>query len=163
MGGTVTDFLSSCLPQSENASEEAGEGEYVNLYSSGQSNGELPRSEGVSNSPERPAGAAWCMQSSHRGSRAWHRPLLHTLELPVPSSPAIPLLAHCWLQVWGPSWCRCRAGDAFGVTPRPGRSQGWLLLLCCLLCASLAVWSCLREVPFQTAAPSAILGPHLFL
>ncbi|XP_072738905.1 rap guanine nucleotide exchange factor 1 isoform X2 [Ciconia boyciana] len=33
---------------SENASEEAGEGEYVNLYSSGQSNGELPRSEGES-------------------------------------------------------------------------------------------------------------------
>ncbi|XP_031986447.1 rap guanine nucleotide exchange factor 1 isoform X7 [Corvus moneduloides] len=33
---------------SENASEEAGEGEYVNLYSSGQSNGELSRSEGES-------------------------------------------------------------------------------------------------------------------
>ncbi|XP_015500112.1 rap guanine nucleotide exchange factor 1 isoform X5 [Parus major] len=33
---------------SENASEETGEGEYVNLYSSGQSNGELPRSEGES-------------------------------------------------------------------------------------------------------------------
>ncbi|XP_034649467.1 rap guanine nucleotide exchange factor 1 isoform X4 [Trachemys scripta elegans] len=33
---------------SENASEEAGEGEYVNLYSSGQSNGELPHSEGES-------------------------------------------------------------------------------------------------------------------
>ncbi|XP_056361337.1 rap guanine nucleotide exchange factor 1 isoform X2 [Oenanthe melanoleuca] len=33
---------------SENASEEAGEGEYVNLYSSGQSNGELPVSEGES-------------------------------------------------------------------------------------------------------------------
>uniref|UniRef100_A0A674GRT7 Rap guanine nucleotide exchange factor 1 n=1 Tax=Taeniopygia guttata TaxID=59729 RepID=A0A674GRT7_TAEGU len=33
---------------SENASEEAGEGEYVNLYSSGQSNGELPGSEGES-------------------------------------------------------------------------------------------------------------------
>uniref|UniRef100_A0A670KGR6 CRK SH3-binding GNRP n=1 Tax=Podarcis muralis TaxID=64176 RepID=A0A670KGR6_PODMU len=33
---------------SENASEEAGEGEYVNLYSSSQSNGELPHSEGVS-------------------------------------------------------------------------------------------------------------------
>nr|XP_056716017.1 rap guanine nucleotide exchange factor 1 isoform X4 [Euleptes europaea] len=31
---------------SENAGEEAGEGEYVNLYSSGQSNGELPQSEG---------------------------------------------------------------------------------------------------------------------
>ncbi|XP_042334387.1 rap guanine nucleotide exchange factor 1 isoform X2 [Sceloporus undulatus] len=31
---------------SENAGEEAGEGEYVNLYSSGQSNGELPHSEG---------------------------------------------------------------------------------------------------------------------
>lgn len=44
----VTDFLSSCLPQSDNASEEAGEGEYVNLYSSGQSNGELPGSAGVS-------------------------------------------------------------------------------------------------------------------
>ncbi|XP_068925418.1 rap guanine nucleotide exchange factor 1 isoform X4 [Petaurus breviceps papuanus] len=33
---------------SENASEDAGEGEYVNLYSSGQSNGELPHSEGES-------------------------------------------------------------------------------------------------------------------
>ncbi|XP_032994028.1 rap guanine nucleotide exchange factor 1 isoform X9 [Lacerta agilis] len=33
---------------SENASEEAGEGEYVNLYSSSQSNGELPHSEGES-------------------------------------------------------------------------------------------------------------------
>uniref|UniRef100_A0A8D0LBQ5 Rap guanine nucleotide exchange factor 1 n=1 Tax=Sphenodon punctatus TaxID=8508 RepID=A0A8D0LBQ5_SPHPU len=37
---------------SENASEEAGEGEYVNLYSSGQSNGELPHSEGVSKTGE---------------------------------------------------------------------------------------------------------------
>ncbi|XP_031412069.1 rap guanine nucleotide exchange factor 1 isoform X4 [Meleagris gallopavo] len=34
--------------ESENASEEAGEGEYVNLYSSGQSNGELPHSGGES-------------------------------------------------------------------------------------------------------------------
>uniref|UniRef100_A0A8V1ADA7 CRK SH3-binding GNRP n=1 Tax=Gallus gallus TaxID=9031 RepID=A0A8V1ADA7_CHICK len=49
-----------CLPSEtsltdslENASEEAGEGEYVNLYSSGQSNGELPHSGGVSNR-ERP-------------------------------------------------------------------------------------------------------------
>ncbi|XP_074871191.1 rap guanine nucleotide exchange factor 1 isoform X5 [Carettochelys insculpta] len=33
---------------SENASEEAGEGEYVNLYSSSQSNGALPHSEGES-------------------------------------------------------------------------------------------------------------------
>ncbi|XP_029466936.1 rap guanine nucleotide exchange factor 1 isoform X2 [Rhinatrema bivittatum] len=33
---------------SENASEEAGEGEYVNLYSSSHSNGELPHSEGES-------------------------------------------------------------------------------------------------------------------
>uniref|UniRef100_A0A8C4W2S7 CRK SH3-binding GNRP n=1 Tax=Gopherus evgoodei TaxID=1825980 RepID=A0A8C4W2S7_9SAUR len=33
---------------SENGSEEAGEGEYVNLYSSSQSNGELPHSEGES-------------------------------------------------------------------------------------------------------------------
>ncbi|KAJ6651850.1 hypothetical protein lerEdw1_016423 [Lerista edwardsae] len=31
---------------SDNAGQEAGEGEYVNLYSSGQSNGELPHSEG---------------------------------------------------------------------------------------------------------------------
>ncbi|XP_032994025.1 rap guanine nucleotide exchange factor 1 isoform X6 [Lacerta agilis] len=40
----------STLPvhSSENASEEAGEGEYVNLYSSSQSNGELPHSEGES-------------------------------------------------------------------------------------------------------------------
>uniref|UniRef100_A0A8V1AK14 CRK SH3-binding GNRP n=1 Tax=Gallus gallus TaxID=9031 RepID=A0A8V1AK14_CHICK len=44
-----------CLPSEtsltdslENASEEAGEGEYVNLYSSGQSNGELPHSGGES-------------------------------------------------------------------------------------------------------------------
>ncbi|XP_072840997.2 rap guanine nucleotide exchange factor 1 isoform X8 [Pogona vitticeps] len=36
------------VPSSENAGEEAGEGEYVNLYSSGQSNGELPHSEGES-------------------------------------------------------------------------------------------------------------------
>uniref|UniRef100_A0ABM5F6G6 Rap guanine nucleotide exchange factor 1 isoform X8 n=1 Tax=Pogona vitticeps TaxID=103695 RepID=A0ABM5F6G6_9SAUR len=36
------------VPSSENAIEEAGEGEYVNLYSSGQSNGELPHSEGES-------------------------------------------------------------------------------------------------------------------
>ncbi|KAI1232139.1 hypothetical protein IHE44_0007198 [Lamprotornis superbus] len=41
---SFTDSLQT--PSSENASEEAGEGEYVNLYSSGQSNGELPRSEG---------------------------------------------------------------------------------------------------------------------
>ncbi|KAL8174510.1 UNVERIFIED_CONTAM: hypothetical protein K2H54_047703, partial [Gekko kuhli] len=34
------------VEKSENAGEEAGEGEYVNLYSSGQSNGELPHSEG---------------------------------------------------------------------------------------------------------------------
>ncbi|XP_052525316.1 rap guanine nucleotide exchange factor 1 isoform X8 [Tympanuchus pallidicinctus] len=33
---------------SDNASEEAGEGEYVNLYSSGQSNGELPHAGGES-------------------------------------------------------------------------------------------------------------------
>ncbi|XP_071673622.1 rap guanine nucleotide exchange factor 1 isoform X3 [Patagioenas fasciata] len=43
---SLTDSLQT--PSSENASEEAGEGEYVNLYSSGQSNGELPRSEGES-------------------------------------------------------------------------------------------------------------------
>lgn len=42
-------FLSSCLPQSEHASEEAGEGEYVCLYSSGQSSEELAPSRGVSN------------------------------------------------------------------------------------------------------------------
>lgn len=158
MGGTITDFLSSCLPQSENASEEAGEGEYVNLYSSGQSNGELPRSEGVSNSPERPdpGGAARCMptSSAHPGALCLSC---------CPSSPAIPLLAHSWLQVWGPSWFRCRAGDAFGVTLSPDRSQGWLFLPRCFLCALLAVWSCLCEVPFQRAAPFAILGPHLFL
>uniref|UniRef100_A0A667IPF9 CRK SH3-binding GNRP n=2 Tax=Lynx canadensis TaxID=61383 RepID=A0A667IPF9_LYNCA len=35
-------------PSSENASEEAGEGEYVNLYSSGQSSEELPHSRGES-------------------------------------------------------------------------------------------------------------------
>ncbi|RLW00509.1 hypothetical protein DV515_00008795, partial [Chloebia gouldiae] len=43
---SLTDSLQT--PSSENASEEAGEGEYVNLYSSGQSNGELPGSEGES-------------------------------------------------------------------------------------------------------------------
>ena len=53
-------FLSSCLPQSENASEEAGEGEYVNLYSSGQSSEELAPSRGVSNLGRPPAcGLAW--------------------------------------------------------------------------------------------------------
>ncbi|VFV35251.1 rap guanine nucleotide exchange [Lynx pardinus] len=36
------------VPSSENASEEAGEGEYVNLYSSGQSSEELPHSRGES-------------------------------------------------------------------------------------------------------------------
>uniref|UniRef100_A0A7M4EFJ3 CRK SH3-binding GNRP n=1 Tax=Crocodylus porosus TaxID=8502 RepID=A0A7M4EFJ3_CROPO len=48
---------------SENASEDAGEGEYVNLYSSGQSNGELPLSEGVSNLEKAKhwEGAAQCM------------------------------------------------------------------------------------------------------
>ncbi|XP_071622718.1 rap guanine nucleotide exchange factor 1 isoform X7 [Heliangelus exortis] len=43
---SLTDSLQTT--SSENASEEAGEGEYVNLYSSGQSNGELPGSEGES-------------------------------------------------------------------------------------------------------------------
>nr|XP_008167361.1 rap guanine nucleotide exchange factor 1 isoform X7 [Chrysemys picta bellii] len=43
---SFTDSLQTS--SSENASEEAGEGEYVNLYSSGQSNGELPHSEGES-------------------------------------------------------------------------------------------------------------------
>lgn len=42
-------FLSSCLPQSDNASEEAGEGEYVSLCSSGQSSEELADPRGVSN------------------------------------------------------------------------------------------------------------------
>ncbi|EMP34663.1 Rap guanine nucleotide exchange factor 1 [Chelonia mydas] len=42
---SFTDSLQTS--SSENASEEAGEGEYVNLYSSGQSNGELPHSEGI--------------------------------------------------------------------------------------------------------------------
>ncbi|XP_077161462.1 rap guanine nucleotide exchange factor 1 isoform X3 [Paroedura picta] len=44
-----TSFTGSLqMSSSENAGEEAGEGEYVNLYSSGQSNGELPHSEGDS-------------------------------------------------------------------------------------------------------------------
>ncbi|XP_060106701.1 rap guanine nucleotide exchange factor 1 isoform X3 [Heteronotia binoei] len=43
---SFTDSLQTS--SSENAGEEAGEGEYVNLYSSGQSNGELPHSEGES-------------------------------------------------------------------------------------------------------------------
>ncbi|XP_053230931.1 rap guanine nucleotide exchange factor 1 isoform X2 [Podarcis raffonei] len=43
---SFTDSLQTS--SSENASEEAGEGEYVNLYSSSQSNGELPHSEGES-------------------------------------------------------------------------------------------------------------------
>uniref|UniRef100_H3BDJ7 CRK SH3-binding GNRP n=1 Tax=Latimeria chalumnae TaxID=7897 RepID=H3BDJ7_LATCH len=43
---SLTDSLQTT--SSENASEEAGEGEYVNLYSSGQPNGELPHSEGES-------------------------------------------------------------------------------------------------------------------
>lgn len=92
VGGTITYFLSSCLPQSENASEEAGEGEYVNLYSSGQSNGELPGSEGVSNSPRGPGGAAL------PGACRLHGAPLHTLSVPLlpqlPGHPcACPLLA----------------------------------------------------------------------
>lgn len=47
-GPAHVSFLSSCLSQSEHASEEAGEGEYVNLYSSGQSSEELAPSRGVS-------------------------------------------------------------------------------------------------------------------
>ncbi|XP_052525310.1 rap guanine nucleotide exchange factor 1 isoform X4 [Tympanuchus pallidicinctus] len=43
---SLTDSLQT--PSSDNASEEAGEGEYVNLYSSGQSNGELPHAGGES-------------------------------------------------------------------------------------------------------------------
>ncbi|XP_074871188.1 rap guanine nucleotide exchange factor 1 isoform X2 [Carettochelys insculpta] len=43
---SFTDSLQTS--SSENASEEAGEGEYVNLYSSSQSNGALPHSEGES-------------------------------------------------------------------------------------------------------------------
>ncbi|XP_037654580.1 rap guanine nucleotide exchange factor 1 isoform X5 [Choloepus didactylus] len=43
---SFTDSLQT--PSSENGSEEAGEGEYVNLYSSGQSSEELPHSLGES-------------------------------------------------------------------------------------------------------------------
>ncbi|XP_035197189.1 rap guanine nucleotide exchange factor 1 isoform X7 [Oxyura jamaicensis] len=43
---SFTDSLQTA--SSENASEEAGEGEYVNLYSSGQSNGEVPHPAGES-------------------------------------------------------------------------------------------------------------------
>ncbi|XP_066466652.1 rap guanine nucleotide exchange factor 1 [Tiliqua scincoides] len=43
---SFTDSLQTS--SSEHTGEEAGEGEYVNLYSSGQSNGELPLSEGES-------------------------------------------------------------------------------------------------------------------
>lgn len=50
----------SCLPQSENASEDTGEGEYVSLYSSGQSSKELALSGGVSNlGAARACGLAW--------------------------------------------------------------------------------------------------------
>lgn len=62
-------FLSSCLPQSENTSEEAGEGEYVSLYSSGQSSEELAHSRGVSN-----LRAASCMRPGLAGlghASAW--------------------------------------------------------------------------------------------
>lgn len=103
---TITYFLSSCLPQSENASEEAGEGEYVNLYSSGQSNGELPRSEGVSN-PARAArrdGAAWCMLSSLRGCALGTGPFRAPRAPRPPAAPAplplVPLLARSRLQAW---------------------------------------------------------------
>lgn len=95
VGGTITYFLSSCLPQSENASEEAGEGEYVNLYSSGQSNGELPGSEGVSNSPRGPGGAALPGACRLHGAPA-RTGLLCTpcLSLSCPGHPsAHPLLA----------------------------------------------------------------------
>lgn len=69
-------FLSSCLPQSESTSEEAGEGEYVNLYSSGQSSRELAHCGGVSNLK-----AASCMWPGLEGlgpASAW-------LSLPVTS------------------------------------------------------------------------------
>lgn len=50
LGPGPLSLLLPCLPQSEKASsEEAGGGEYVNLYSSGQTREELVPSRGVSN------------------------------------------------------------------------------------------------------------------
>lgn len=50
LGPGPLSLLLPCLPQSEKASsEEAGGGEYVNLYSSGQTSEELAPSRGVSN------------------------------------------------------------------------------------------------------------------
>nr|XP_033816115.1 rap guanine nucleotide exchange factor 1 isoform X3 [Geotrypetes seraphini] len=65
---------------SENASEEAGEGEYVNLYSSSHSNGELPHSEGESpalrNSHQDPVSPNRdCGKENQEGTERWqHSP-----------------------------------------------------------------------------------------
>lgn len=59
-------LLLPCLPQSEKASrEEAGGGEYVNLYSSGQTSEELAPSRGVSNLGGSPC--AWATLCPPRG------------------------------------------------------------------------------------------------
>nr|XP_033816116.1 rap guanine nucleotide exchange factor 1 isoform X4 [Geotrypetes seraphini] len=76
-----------CLPSAssfsdslENASEEAGEGEYVNLYSSSHSNGELPHSEGESpalrNSHQDPVSPNRdCGKENQEGTERWqHSP-----------------------------------------------------------------------------------------
>lgn len=158
VGNTITYFLSSCLPQSENASEEAGEGEYVNLYSSGQSNGELPRSEGVSKSWRAPEGLPGACRA-HAGAHALGTSLSCTPTLELPAHPAAPAPQP---PLCSPTGLVQRQEVLLG-SHSPGRSQGWLLLPRSILCALLAVWSCLRGVPLQRAAPCAILGPHLFL
>uniref|UniRef100_A0A452R102 Rap guanine nucleotide exchange factor 1 n=1 Tax=Ursus americanus TaxID=9643 RepID=A0A452R102_URSAM len=65
-GNTVCLPSETSFTDSENTSEEAGEGEYVSLYSSGQSSEELAHSRGVSN-----LRAASCMRTSvSRASRS---------------------------------------------------------------------------------------------
>ena len=109
-------LLSSCLPQSENASEEAGEGEYVNLYSSGQSSEELPHSRGVSNL--RAASCMWPGLAGLGPASAW-------LSLPVPSRLGPAALPRATLARWGEDVAP-RGGPPFAFRARvtlsgPGR------------------------------------------
>lgn len=76
-------------------------------------------------------------------------PAPRTPGCPVPS-PAVPLLALSWLAGFGGLLVRVESR----LAGCPGRMEGWLLLPPSLTCASLLVWSCLREVPLQKAALS---------
>lgn len=109
-------LLSSCLPQSENASEEAGEGEYVNLYSSGQSSEELPHSRGVSNL--RAASCMWPGLAGLGPASAW-------LSLLVPGRLGPAALPRATLARWGEDVAP-RGGPPFAFSARvtlsgPGR------------------------------------------